>query len=535
MISLNKTPLVSIIIPCYNHGHYLGDAIASALGQTYKNIETIVVDDGSDDKTGEVAEKFNVIYIRQENSGLSAARNTGIKNSIGKYLVFLDADDVLLPEALAVNLVIFNEKPGLAFVAGGYRVVKENLSLMYEPGVFDVVENHYKELLKGNFIGMHATVMYDKAKLMEFGGFNTDLSACEDYDVYLKLAWKYPVHAHHKKLALYRIHSNNMSRESLMMLHSAINVLSNHKKHVSKNPELSLAYRSGINSWAEDYFNSYFTKSTEMNLSNEIKYLAPIVKNNPIILRKYTIKKMKAVLKSLVPAMTKRWLYKKGYIEYYNPEVGKVHLGDLKRKVPFSKEFGYDRGGPIDRYYIENFLKRNANMIKGNALEIGDNEYTTMFGKDNISKSDILHIHKDNPKATIIGDLSDAPHIADNSFDCFVFTQTLHLIYDFHAALRTCYRILKPGGTLLLTVPGISQIDHGEWESNWFWSFTNKSMELAMEKTFPKSDILIETFGNVLSSTAFLYGMGLNEMSKENIDFHDPCYQQIITVKATKR
>ncbi len=531
----NKNPLVSVIIPCYNHAHYLGDAIASALGQTYKKIETIVVDDGSDDNTKEVAEIYNVTYIRQENSGLSAARNTGTKNSRGKYLVFLDADDVLLPEAVVSNLNIFRKKPGLAFVAGGYRFVKENLSPLSDPGVFDVEDNHYRELLKGNFIGMHAAVMYDKAKLLEAGGFNTALNACEDYELYLKLACKYAVFAHHKKLALYRIHSENMSRRSLVMLQSAIKVLSNHKKLVSKNPEFSEAYKLGIAAWTDFYFKIYFEKSTEMHLSNEIKYLAPIVINNPIILRKYIIIKMKALLKYFVPAMTKRWLYKMAYKKYKNPAVGKVNMGDLKRKEPFSRQFGYDRGGPIDRYYIEEFLKRNAEIIRGNALEIGDNEYTLRFGKENISKSDILHIDQGNSKATIIGDLSDAPQIQDNTFDCFVFTQTLHLIYDFHAALSTCHRILKPGGTLLLTVPGLSQIDQGEWGSNWFWSFTSKSMKLVMEKTFPQSEISIETFGNVLSSAAYLYGMGINEMSKEDMDYRDPCYQQIIAVKATKR
>lgn len=535
MIAEKNSPLVSVIIPCYNHAHYLGDAISSVLSQTYKNIEVFVIDDGSDDKTNEVAAKYDVTYIRQSNCGLSAARNTGTKNSRGKFLVFLDADDVLLPEALVTNLEVFRGNPEFAFVAGGYRLVKKNLSPLHNPGVPDCLDDPYKLLLNGNFIGMHATVMYDRAKLVEAGGFNTNLSACEDYEVYLKLASKYPVCAHQKKLALYRIHNENMSRRHLMMLQSAIKVLSDHKKLVIKNSELSLAYKKGVNGWTNYYFSNYFEKSTEMDLRDELKYLTPIFKSNPVILKKYTIKKMKALLKSFVPANTKRWLYNKGYLKNNNPEVGKVNLGDLKRKTPLSRQFGYDRGGPIDRYYIEGFLKKNADLIKGNVLEIGDNDYTAMFGKDNISKSDVLHIHEGNPIATIIGDLSDAPHIPDNSFDCFILTQTLHLIYDFHAALRTCYRILKPGGTLLLSVPGISQIDHGEWESSWFWSFTARSMKLAMEKTFPQSDIAIETFGNVLTSTAFLYGMGVNEIRKEDLDFHDPSYQQIITVKATKR
>src|SRR5690606_30554914 len=133
------------------------------------------------------------------------------------------------------------------------------------------------------------------------------------------------------------------------------------------------------------------------------------------------------------------------------PPVGKVDLGDLNRTSPFSITYGYKRGGPIDRIYIESFLKINAPKIKGKALEIGDNKYTKRFGENNVIKSEILHVDISNKNATYIGDLSDAPHLPDDTFDCIILTQTLHLIYDYKSAIATCYRILKPGGTLLLT------------------------------------------------------------------------------------
>jgi ubiquinone/menaquinone biosynthesis C-methylase UbiE len=167
-------------------------------------------------------------------------------------------------------------------------------------------------------------------------------------------------------------------------------------------------------------------------------------------------------------------------------------------------------------------------------LEIADNEYTLKYGKSKLTKSEILHIDNSNPNATIVGDLSNAPHIPDNSFDCIILTQTLHLIYEYRKAIETCYRILKPGGTLLLTVPGISHIDQGEWYKYWLWSFTDTSIKRVMAEQFPVETTTVQPFGNVLIASAFLYGMSVKEMKKEQLDYQDPHYQVIITVTATK-
>ncbi len=217
------------------------------------------------------------------------------------------------------------------------------------------------------------------------------------------------------------------------------------------------------------------------------------------------------------------------------PPPGKIRKGDFLRKTPFSVEFGYDRGGPIDRYYIENFLESEMENIKGRVLEIGDNDYTIRFGRSKVIQSDILHIDSSNANATFIGDLSTATNLPENSFDCIVLTQTLHLIYKYTQALENCYRILKPGGTLLLTVPGISHIAQDQWGEYWLWSFTKNSLIKMLSEIFSDKSITVKTFGNVWVASAFLYGMGLPEISKENMDYHDPHYQVIITAKAVKK
>jgi SAM-dependent methyltransferase len=227
-------------------------------------------------------------------------------------------------------------------------------------------------------------------------------------------------------------------------------------------------------------------------------------------------------------------LLKLGAVKSYIPLPGKASLGDLDRTTPLSKAFGYDRGGPLDRYYIENFLAKNADAIRGRVLEIGDNEYTLRFGGNKVQQSDILHVDERNKSATFVGDLSDAPNLPDNSFDCIVLTQTLHLIYNHIDALKTCYRILKPGGKLLLTVPGISHIDQGEWMDYWLWAYTKASITKLLHEAFVPEKIAIETHGNVLVASGFLFGMGVTEISKKKLDVNDPHYQLIITAVASK-
>lgn len=147
---------------------------------------------------------------------------------------------------------------------------------------------------------------------------------------------------------------------------------------------------------------------------------------------------------------------------WHVPEVGLVKFGDLRRLEPISREYGYDRGRPIDRYYIERFLEREASCVHGRVLEIGERTYTETFGRG-VTHSDVLHISAECTEATFVDDLTEGKTLPSEAFDCVILTQTLHLIFDMQAALRTIARILKPGGVLLATVPGITQIsDPGE-------------------------------------------------------------------------
>jgi SAM-dependent methyltransferase len=147
----------------------------------------------------------------------------------------------------------------------------------------------------------------------------------------------------------------------------------------------------------------------------------------------------------------------------------------------------------------------------------------------------VLHVSEGNPMATVVADLTCADQIASNTFDCIILTQTLLFIYDVRAAIKTLYRILKPGGVVLGTVPGISQISREDMEQ-WgqYWSFTTLSVQWLFEEIFPTGHVQIEAHGNVLTATAFLYGLATQDLRQIELDYHDPAYEVIITIRAVK-
>jgi SAM-dependent methyltransferase len=208
-------------------------------------------------------------------------------------------------------------------------------------------------------------------------------------------------------------------------------------------------------------------------------------------------------------------------------------LGSIRRTTPLSPIWGHDRGTPVDRYYIEQFLDQNRQDIRGRVLEIKDSSYTDRFGAG-VERADVLDIDARNPRATIVADLSRADHIAADSYDCFVLTQTLQLIYDFDAAIRQVCRILRPGGVLLATLPGISRVERASAESD-YWRFTGASGTALFGSVFGSAQVGVRSYGNVLTAIAFLTGMAHEELSRPELETLDAHFPVIIAVRAVKR
>ena len=217
------------------------------------------------------------------------------------------------------------------------------------------------------------------------------------------------------------------------------------------------------------------------------------------------------------------------------PPLSQVGFGDLRRLAPIRRDFGWMRGLPVDRHYIERFLSAHASEIQGHVMEIGDNYYTRKFGRDRVTRSDVLHVVEGNPNATIVADLTRADHLPSDTFDCIILTQTLQCIYDVRTALGTLHRILKPNGVLLATCHGISHLSRDEMDL-WgeYWRFTDRSVRRLFAEFFPPNGLEVKQHGNVLASIAFLHGLAAEELSADELDYVDPDFQVIITVRATK-
>jgi SAM-dependent methyltransferase len=220
-----------------------------------------------------------------------------------------------------------------------------------------------------------------------------------------------------------------------------------------------------------------------------------------------------------------------------SPPVGLVRFGSLRRLEPVSRNFGFERGTSITRYYINDFLGHFSEDIKGTVLEIANDNYTIKFGGKKVTRSEILHLYHGNPKATIIADLSNTSSecIPSDTFDCIIFTQTLQMIYDFKSAIRTLYRILKPGGVILVTAHGISNIskyDNDRWGE--YWRFTSRSIKMLFQEVFPSKNIEIKAYGNVLTAISYLEGLSATELKASELKFHDPIYEVLIGLRARK-
>jgi SAM-dependent methyltransferase len=209
-------------------------------------------------------------------------------------------------------------------------------------------------------------------------------------------------------------------------------------------------------------------------------------------------------------------------------------LGTIRRTTPLSDRYGYDRGTPVDRYYIERFLEEHRRHIRGRVLEVKDSGYTDRYGTA-VEQLDVLDIDPANPRATIISDLAAADSIPSDTFDCFILTQTLQLIYDTRAAIFHAHRILRPGGVLLVTVPAVSRVVPEYGLKADYWRFTAASCASLFGKAFGAQQVTLRSYGNVLTAIAFLTGMAYEELSRRELDTNDEYFPVIVAVCAIRQ
>ncbi|MEO6443758.1 MAG: glycosyltransferase, partial [Gemmatimonadaceae bacterium] len=246
-------PLVSVVIPCYAQAHFLADAIESVMGQTYRHFEIIVVNDGSPDveQMEQVLRGYGerVRYVKQANAGLSGAHNAGLRLAQGEFVVCLDSDDRLLPNALRTGVTAWSEFPTTGLVFGYNRLINVHGEPLDRTRV-RVSDGSYTAMLEQNTIGCPINVMLRRCTVMEVGAFSTELTHSEDYELFLRLTRLFGAHCHGQLVAEYRMHDANMSKNHQGMLAGVLKTLEMQEEWVRGDAALERAlHRGRSNAW----------------------------------------------------------------------------------------------------------------------------------------------------------------------------------------------------------------------------------------------------------------------------------------------
>jgi SAM-dependent methyltransferase len=238
-------------------------------------------------------------------------------------------------------------------------------------------------------------------------------------------------------------------------------------------------------------------------------------------------------VRRVVPARVRRLVRRRGLASW--PPRGAINFGSLRRTKPISSDFGFDRGTPVDRRYIEAFLREHARDVRGRVLEVGDDRYASAFGRDAVDSVSVLNLVGTGAAKEIVDDLAHPRHLRPGAFDCVICVQTLHLVYELNTAIETLAEILRPNGVLLATVPGISQIssERGQpWQDH--WRLTCASAAQAFGDAFGPENVSVRGYGNVLTSVAFLHGIAAEELTAKELDVRDAAYDLLVGVRARR-
>jgi GT2 family glycosyltransferase/SAM-dependent methyltransferase len=523
------TPAVSVVIPCFNLGAYVDEAVQSVLAQTRQDAEILIVDDGSDDP---VTQHLLASYrrprtriIRTANRGLPAARNTGLEEARGRYVSFLDADDLFEPRFLEATIGKLEADDSLAF-ASCWLTAFGDRQFSWQPEHCD-----FPWLLAEDTVCTAAPVCRDA--LLAIGGFDErpGLDGYEDWALAVDL-----VERGHRgeivpePLFRYRIRPGSMSSETSRPR----NHMRVFETMLEKHADAYAAHADGVLAAIGERI-----AALEAQLPGDPPP-RPQLDGEP--------------WRTAIPRLERHRCGLEQALEERNREAQEaqqsdaaasgadgaapgapapVEWGSLRRLEPISRVWGLDRGQPVDRYYIEGFLERHAADIAGDVLEVKDPGYVKRFERGARSYA-VVDIAAHNKQATLIADLTQPASLPEGAFDCIVLTQTLHLLFELETAVANLHRALAPGGVLLVTAPCVSRIDYESGVSGDCWRFTAASAQQLFAQRFGAAGVAVEPLGNVLACTAFLHGLASQDLDAAELDHHDPYFPLLLAVRAVK-
>lgn len=532
-------PEVSVVVPFLNAQRFLAESIASVRAQTFRDWELLLVDDGSRDGGTDIAracatrDPERVRYLEHPGHarrGASAARNLGIRYARGRYLALLDADDVWVPGKLEAQLAVAAAHPDAAMIYNrtqywyswtgaqedSGRDFTERLgvpsnTLVAPPRLLPLI-------LSGRSPApCTCSVLIRREAAERVGGFEEHfVDLFTDQAFYAKVFLGMTVFAADGCWDRYRQHPAQSCANA------------------ERTGRIQVARRAFLE-WLEQYLIEHGIRDAEVwqALGDALERHPPGLSGSRLHPRAVLSRSVRWGFGHL-PGSAQDRLRRLWRGSGYTPPVGQVRFGDLRRTVPVTGNWGLGRGLPVDRYYIEQFLAQHAGDIKGCVLEVGDDRYTRKFGGLAVTSSDVMNVAPGHPQTTIVADLSRSEQVPAGRFDCVIITQTLQLVADLEGTIRALDQMLRPGGVVLATLPGISQTHHEDWGGEWRWNFTALSARTLFEAAFPPRDVTVETRGNVLAATAFLQGLAAEDLRPDELDYNDRDYQVSILVRAQK-
>ena len=506
---------MAVVITIGDDISYLEDALRSCVNQTVRPSEVLLVTRGNDEsKARDLAASYDGVAVQaQAGDDPALTRQTALESVSANFVVLLNADERLTPQAIEAGLRCFADNSEAWLVCGAHRLI-DAAGRPASPTWRERIdpEKTLTGLFDGSMISVEAAVMYrlDRVRV----GSSHDL--CKSTSPFIA--------SHNGCVAEYRCAHGRIPQRLAMRRFRHENGLGQPGTH--GHPAGPVPFHHNAPQVVAAAARELVRNGWDWN---NVRTMVRASKMAPIMLLKTTLSRSATVFLQRLP----RWIGRVFTETLWRPSPGNVRFGDFGRITPISCVDGSDRGKPIDRYYIERALAEFSEVVRGRVLEVGSSLYTDIFGGEKVEHAEVLDINPLNQSATIVGDRGVAGSLPEEAFDCIVLTQTLQYIYNLETAMDNLYRALTPGGNLLITVPGISPIGKDETQS-WCWEFTEHSLRAMLIGRFDTGNVRTQSHGNVFAAICFLTGLSLAEVEAEKLDYSDERYPVVVIACARK-
>ena len=490
--SMTRRPATaSLVVLAFGPDRVIERAVQSLARQTATDLEIVVVHDRANNaflqrQVGTLADRYPTTFVVAAGSGPGARRQVGVQASHGRYFAIVDGAESFGATYFERACLALDEMPdaGFATTWGGFTPEDAKLDARVD----------LADLTASPWTVANATLVR-RSSLDAAGGFDPSLPDFVEWDLLLTLAERGERGVLVPGAMLHRHPQDDVRlRESLRgerHLPAVRRIFDRHVASFERHAARALSQRDG-NAKA-------LWKSRGLDL---------------VARRERLRTELDGVMNDLASVRGELKRYGRATLEW----------NDLRRATPLSRNWGLERGRPIDRHYIEGFVSEHAADIRGAVLEVLDSGLTEAYGGSRVRRSDVLDIDPGNHRATVIGDLRTAGQLPANAYDCFILTQTLHLVDDIEAAVVQAHRALKPGGVLLATLPCVSMVAEEYGAAGDHWRVTEAGARQLFERVFSPAMVQTRSRGNVLAATAFLYGLSCEEIELGELDADDPAY-----------